>query len=82
MRSGKSTVPDLKKYMLSKDFNLEGHKGQALNFRTWDHQMRQPSILGGGRVPVSTSPQEGFLAEKYLTDTLGYDEPETKCKFK
>jgi ABC transporter substrate binding protein (PQQ-dependent alcohol dehydrogenase system) len=81
MRSGKTTVPDLKEYMLSKDFNLEGHKGQALNFRTWDHQMRQPIILGGGRVPVSTSPQEGFLAEKYLTDTLGYDEPETKCKF-
>jgi hypothetical protein len=27
------------------------------------------------------SPQEGFLHPKNLTDTLGYDEPETKCKF-
>ena len=38
--------------------------------------MRQPIILGGGtRVPVSTSPQEGFLHETNLTDTLGFDEP-------
>src|SRR4029077_16887348 len=33
------------------------------------------------RVPVSTSPQEGFLHETNLTDTLGFDKPETKCKF-
>jgi hypothetical protein len=25
--------------------------------------------------------QEEFLHPKFLTDTLGYDEPETKCKF-
>ena len=45
-----------------------------MSFRTWDHQMRQPIILGGGtRVPVSTSPQEGFLHPTNLTDTLGFD---------
>jgi ABC transporter substrate binding protein (PQQ-dependent alcohol dehydrogenase system) len=82
MRSGKTTVPEIKEYILSDEFNLEGHKGIALNFRRWDHQMRQPIILGGGtRTIVSKSPQEGFLHEKNLTDTLGYDEPETKCKF-
>ena len=44
--------------------------------------MRLRIILGGGtRVPVSTSPQEGFLHPKYITDTLGFDEPESKCKF-
>ncbi len=54
-----------------------------MSFRTWDHQMRQPIVLGGGtRVPVSTSPQEGFLHPTNLTDTLGFDQPETKCKFK
>ena len=56
---------EVKAYMLSDQFKLEGFKGQALTFRTWDHQMRQPIILGGGtRVPVSTSPQEGFLHER------------------
>jgi ABC transporter substrate binding protein (PQQ-dependent alcohol dehydrogenase system) len=80
MRSGKTDAQDIKKYLLSDDFNLEGHKGLALTFRSWDHQMRQPVILGGTRTPVSKSPQEGFLHEKNLTDTLGFDEPETKCK--
>jgi ABC transporter substrate binding protein (PQQ-dependent alcohol dehydrogenase system) len=82
MKSGKTTPQELKQYLLSDQFKLEGFKGQAMSFRPWDHQMRQPVILGGGtRVPVSTSPQEGFLHPTYLTDTLGFDQPETKCKF-
>ena len=83
MKSGKTTPRELKAYLLSDDFKLEAFKGQALSFRTWDHQMRQPIILGGGtRVPVSTSPQEGFLHQTNLTDTLGFDQPESKCKFR
>jgi ABC transporter substrate binding protein (PQQ-dependent alcohol dehydrogenase system) len=81
MRSGKTTPPEVKAHLLSDAFKLEGFKGQAMSFRTWDHQLRQPIILGGGtRVPVSVSPQEGFLHETKLTDTLGFDKPETKCK--
>lgn len=81
-KSGSVDPKDVKEYMLSDKFRLEAFKGQALSFRTWDQQMRQPVILGGGtRVPVSTSPQEGFLHPKYVTDTLGFDEPESKCKF-
>jgi ABC transporter substrate binding protein (PQQ-dependent alcohol dehydrogenase system) len=83
MKSGKTTPPDVKAYLLSDSFKLEGFKGQAMSFRRWDHQMRQPIILGGGtRVPVSTSPQEGFLHPTNITDTLGFDEAETKCVFK
>ena len=82
MKSGETSPEAVKKYMLSDDFKLEAFKGQALSFRDWDHQMRQPVVLGGGtRVPVSTSPQEGFLHQTNLTDTLGFDKPETKCKF-
>jgi len=33
-------------------------------------------------LPVSVSPQPGFLHQKDEVDTLGIDEPETKCKFK
>jgi ABC transporter substrate binding protein (PQQ-dependent alcohol dehydrogenase system) len=83
MKSGKTAPAEVKAYMLSPEFKLEGFKGQAMSFRAWDHQMRQPVILGGGtRVPVSTSPQEGFLHPTNITDTLGFDAPETKCKFK
>ena len=81
MRSGKLTPPEVKAYLLSDHFRLEGFKGQAMSFRPWDHQLRQPIILGGGpRVPVSVSPQEGFLHPNNVTDTLGFDQPETKCK--
>ena len=81
MRSGETTPVKVKEYLLSDKFKLEGFKGQAMSFRTWDHQLRQPIILGGGtRVPVSVSPQEGFLHPTNVTDTLGYDQPETKCK--
>jgi len=83
MKSGTTTPQEVRAYMLSDQFKLEGFKGQAMSFRTWDHQMRQPIVLGGGtRVPVSTSPQEGFLHPTNVTDTLGFDQPETKCKFK
>jgi ABC transporter substrate binding protein (PQQ-dependent alcohol dehydrogenase system) len=83
MRSDKTTPPEVKAYLLSDQFKLEGFKGQAMSFRSWDHQLRQPIILGGGtRVPVSVSPQEGFLHPTNVTDTLGFDQPETKCKFK
>jgi ABC transporter substrate binding protein (PQQ-dependent alcohol dehydrogenase system) len=82
MKAGKTDLESVKTYMLSDRFRLEGFKGQAMSFRPWDHQMRQPVILGGGtRVPVSTSPQEGFLHPTHVTDTLGFDQPETKCKF-
>ncbi len=82
MRSDKTTPPEVKAYLLSDLFKLEGFKGQAMSFRGWDHQLRQPIILGGGtRVPVSVSPQEGFLHPTNVTDTLGFDKPETKCKF-
>jgi ABC transporter substrate binding protein (PQQ-dependent alcohol dehydrogenase system) len=81
MRSGKLMPSQVKAYLLSDQFRLEGFKGQAMSFRPWDHQLRQPIILGGGtRVPVSVSPQEGFLHPTNVTDTLGFDQPETTCK--
>ena len=80
-RSGKSDVPDIRKYLLSDDFTVAAFKGEGLSFRRWDRQLRQPMLITGARSLVSMSPQEGFLHPKFLTDTLGYDEPETKCKF-
>ena len=80
-RGGKSDVAAIREYMLSPAFTVAAFKGEGLSFRTWDHQLRQPLLITGARSLVSMSPQEGFLHPKNLTDTLGYDEPETKCKF-
>ena len=80
-RSGKTAVPDIRAYLLSDEFAVAAFKGEGLSFRRWDHQLRQPLLIAGARSLVSMSPQEGFLHEKDVMDTLGYDEPETKCKF-
>lgn len=79
-RTQSSDVKVLRAFLLSKDFEVAGFKGLGLNFRRWDRQLRQPILLTGPRSLVSMSPQEGFLHEKFLTDTLGWDEPEAKCK--
>lgn len=81
-RTGKNNPDEINRYILSKDFEVAGFKGIGLTFRSWDHQMRQPILLSGPRTLVSISPQEGFLHQKFLTDTMGFDEPETKCRFK
>lgn len=81
-RTGKNAPADVNAYILSPDFEVAGFKGVGLTFRSWDHQMRQPILLSGPRALVSISPQDGFLHQKFLTDTMGFDEPETKCRFK
>jgi len=52
----------------------------ATSFRTWNGQLREPLIVGTAKLPVSVSPQVGFLHQTSVLDTLGYDKPETKCK--
>jgi ABC transporter substrate binding protein (PQQ-dependent alcohol dehydrogenase system) len=72
----------VRNYLLSSRFGVGGYKGEEMNFRPWDLQLRQPVILASARDLVSVSPQDGFLNPNYLTDTLGYDKPESKCHFK
>lgn len=70
----------LHEYMLSDRFEVAGFKGQGLSFRRWDQQMRQPMILVTPRMLVSVSPQDQFLHQRTPLDTLGFDEPESRCR--
>ncbi|MGB2933419.1 MAG: ABC transporter substrate-binding protein, partial [Methyloceanibacter sp.] len=67
-------------HLRSKDLDLAAFMGQKVNFRSWDGQLRQPILIAGPDLPVSMSPQEGFLHRTAEVDTLGVDEPESKCK--
>ncbi|WP_455175023.1 ABC transporter substrate-binding protein [Azospirillum largimobile] len=80
-RTGATGFDDLAAYLRSPDFELAGFKGEALSFRKWDGQMRQPILIAGPRMLVSVSPQEGFLHPVTPLDTLGDDAPESKCRF-
>jgi ABC transporter substrate binding protein (PQQ-dependent alcohol dehydrogenase system) len=66
-------------YIKGPEFKIAAFKGVPLTIRDWDLQLRQPVLLDDGRVVVSVSPQEGFLHQTSVLDTLGYDRPETKC---
>jgi ABC transporter substrate binding protein (PQQ-dependent alcohol dehydrogenase system) len=60
---------------------LDGFKGYRLDFRPWDHQLRQPIFLTSLDWVVARAPLEGFLHETNNLDTLGLDEYETQCDF-
>ena len=70
----------IRDFLRSKEFSVAAFKGQKLTMRDWNQQLRQPVLLGDGRLIVSVSPQEGFLHQVSELDTLGIDRPETTCK--
>lgn len=67
-------------YMASKEFELAAFKGVGTSFRSWNGQLRQPILVATAKLPVTVSPQPGFLHQFSVLDTLGVDQPETKCK--
>ncbi len=80
MRAGSSDPDVIRDYLLSDKFVVAAFKGRGLNFRSWNRQLRQPVLLMAARSLISISPQPGFLHPRHLTDTLGYDEPESACR--
>ncbi|MEI7994732.1 MAG: ABC transporter substrate-binding protein [Methylococcaceae bacterium] len=80
-RTGSNELKQVKDYMLSDAFALQGYKGNPLSFRSWDGQLRQPVLLAAPRSLVAVAPIEGFLHPKTELDTLGYDQPESQCKW-
>jgi ABC transporter substrate binding protein (PQQ-dependent alcohol dehydrogenase system) len=79
-RTGSNDPKVIRAYLTGPDFAIAAFKGQKQTLRHWNQQLRQPILLGDGRMIVSVSPQEGFLHQTSELDTLGFDEPETKCK--
>jgi ABC transporter substrate binding protein (PQQ-dependent alcohol dehydrogenase system) len=77
-----SLEPDkIMAYMRGPDFQLGAYRGLSLSVRDWNGQVRLAILLSdSGRTVVSMSPQPGFLHQRTVLDTLGTDQPETKCK--
>ena len=61
------------------DTDFDGAKGLAMSVRPWDHQLRQGILLAAPYEVVANAPIEGFLHRLNQLDTLGDDEPESKC---
>ncbi|NJM35737.1 MAG: ABC transporter substrate-binding protein [Rhodomicrobium sp.] len=69
-------------YIRSPEARFAQYKKYGLNFRSWNGQLRQPVPLVHAGALVALPPLEGFLHSGSELDTLGIDEPETKCKLR
>ncbi|MDQ0303488.1 ABC transporter substrate-binding protein [Ancylobacter polymorphus] len=81
LKTRNSDPAKIEAQLLSPDYDLPVFKGVAASFRSWDHQLRQPILLTHATNTVTLSPQAGFLHQTSPLDTLGFDRPETLCKF-
>jgi ABC transporter substrate binding protein (PQQ-dependent alcohol dehydrogenase system) len=81
-RSHSTNATDIKRLLLDPSFSVAGFKGVPLSFRPWDHQLRQPILLGAERSVVAVAPIEGYLHPENSLDTLGTDGPESVCPMK
>jgi ABC transporter substrate binding protein (PQQ-dependent alcohol dehydrogenase system) len=79
-QDAKATVAQQLKALRQGSVALDGYKGQAVSFRAWDGQLRQPLMLAHGNGVAEIAPVEGFLHPKSVLDTLGFDAAETGCK--
>nr|WP_281502885.1 ABC transporter substrate-binding protein [Ancylobacter crimeensis] len=81
MKTKSSVTDKVRDQMLSPEYDLPVFKGVAASFRPWDHQLRQAIILAHATNSVALSPQAGYLHQRTPLDTMGFDLPESQCKF-
>ena len=70
---------DVREYMKSPAFRLDGSKGVTLGYRAWDGQLRMPLLLATSDAVIAIAPIEGYLHPETTLDTLGTDQAEFVC---
>lgn len=79
-RSKSTEVAKLRGEMTSADFAFDLYKGFPGSFRPWNRQLRQAVLLHTHNAVIEFAPLRGFLHERKNLDTLGIDEPESRCR--
>ncbi len=78
-RTGSAAPDQLRGYILSDAFRLDGFQGRPLSFRPWNGQMRQPIPVANADALVSSAPLDGFEHQVNQLDSLGTDRHESTC---
>ena len=76
-----SDLAKIRDYLMAPATSLDGAKGNPSSFRPWDHQLRQPLLVATQNWVVDRAPLQGFLHQLNNLDTLGFDQPDSQCKF-
>ena len=80
MRTKSTDFATVVAHLKGGDFRVDGSKGQALSFRPWDNQLRQPIQLATRDAVVVQAPLPQFLHRSENLDTLGADRPDSACR--
>ncbi len=81
VRTRSTDFADVSAYLHGDKLTLDGYKGNPVNFRPWDNQLRQPILLHTHNAVVQRAPLRGFLHPAQNMDTLGYDRGDGMCRF-
>ena len=79
LRTGGGAFAQVRDHLLGPALILDGFKGNRMNFRPWNRQLRQPVLLVTHNWVVDRAPLRGFLHQTNHLDTLGFDERESRC---
>jgi ABC transporter substrate binding protein (PQQ-dependent alcohol dehydrogenase system) len=79
-RTRSTDFETLRTHLADPDLVVDGFKGNRLNFRPWDKQLRQPILIGTHNRVIERAPIEGFLHKDNNLDTLGFDRRESRCR--
>jgi ABC transporter substrate binding protein (PQQ-dependent alcohol dehydrogenase system) len=80
MRTKSTDFATVAAHLKGSDFRVDGSKGQALSFRPWDNQLRQPIQLATRDAVIAQAPLPQFLHRSENLDTLGADQPDSACR--
>lgn len=79
-RTGASDALTLRAFLLSDALTFDTYKGAPGSFRPWNRQLRQPMLLATADAVIARPPLPEFLHATNTLDTLGVDEPESRCR--
>jgi ABC transporter substrate binding protein (PQQ-dependent alcohol dehydrogenase system) len=80
LRAKSAETRPVAEYLVGDQAVLDGFKGNRLSFRPWDRQLRQPLLLTTENWVVERAPLDGFLHARSTMDSLGFDQPESRCR--
>jgi len=80
VRTGNGDYATVVAYLGGQAITIDGFKGNRLDFRPWDRQLRQPILLATHNRVIERAPIAGFLHQTNNLDTLGFDQRDSLCK--
>ncbi len=81
VRAKSTEFAAVRRFLRSDELTVDGYKGNPVNLRRWDNQLRRPILRHTHNAVVERAPLPGFLHPTQYMDTLGYDRGDRMCKF-